>query len=132
MAIRNHSKTLTFNVALLGGHNIVLRFPWLQEHDPLLHWSSGKVMFMLDYCEKHCLALPASMFLNQCPLICTLETVDDHPEPELGPPYLKEVDLFTVKILECLESLKEDILEHYWDSLDMFNGEKATSTLPEL
>jgi hypothetical protein len=131
-AVRNHSETLTFDVALLGGHNIVLRLPWLQQHDPLLHWSSGKVTFVLDYCEKHCLAQPASTFLNQCPLIHTLETVDDSLESELNPLTIEEADLFTVEIPEHLESLKEDIPEHYWDSLNMFDREKATSTLPEL
>jgi hypothetical protein len=132
MAVGNHSKTLTFDVAPLGGHNIVLRLPWLQQHDPLLHWSSRKVTFMSDYCEKHCLAQPASTFLNQCPLIRTSETVDDSLESELDPLTIEEADLFTVEIPECLESLKEDILEHYWDSLDMFDREKAASTLPEL
>jgi hypothetical protein len=132
MAVGNHSKTLTFDVAPLGGHNIVLRLPWLQQHDPLLHWSSGKVTFASDYCEKHCLAQPASTFLNQCPLICTSETVDDSPESKLNSLTVEEADLFAVEIPEHLESLKEDILEHYWDSLDMFDGEKAASTLPEL
>ena len=69
MAIGNHSETLTFDVAPLGGHNIVLGLPWLQQHDPQIHWLSGKVTFTLDYCEKHCLALPASTFFSQHPLI---------------------------------------------------------------
>jgi hypothetical protein len=95
-------------------------------------WSSGKVTFALDYCEKHCLAQPASMFLNQRPLICILETVDNSPEAELDPLTIEEVDLFAVEIPEHLESLKEDIPEHYWDSLNMFDREKAASTLLEL
>jgi hypothetical protein len=132
MAIGNHSEILTFNVAPLGGHNIVLGLPWLQQHDPLLHWSSGKVTFTSDYCEKHCLAQPASTFLNQRPLIHTLEMVDNSLESELDPLTVEEADLFTVEIPECLEPLKEDIPEHYWDSLNMFDGEKAASTLPEL
>jgi hypothetical protein len=132
MAIGNHSETLTFDVTPLGGHNIVLGLPWLQQHDPLLHWSSGKVTFTSDYCEKHCLAQPASTFLNQRPLMCTSETVDDSLESELDPLTVEEADLFAVEIPERLESLKEDIPEHYWDSLDMFDGEKAALTLPEL
>ena len=65
MAVGNHSKTLTFDVALLGGHNIVLGLLWLQQHDLQIHWLSGKVTFTSDYCKKHCLALPASMFFSQ-------------------------------------------------------------------
>ena len=65
MAIGNHSETLTFDVAPLGGHNIVLGLLWLQQHDPQIHWLSGKVTFASDYCEKHCLALPASTFFSQ-------------------------------------------------------------------
>jgi len=65
MAVGNHSETLTFDVAPLGGHNIVLGLPWLQQHDPQVHWSSGKVTFASDYCEKHCLASPASTFFSQ-------------------------------------------------------------------
>jgi hypothetical protein len=65
MVLGNHSETLTFNIALLGGHNIILGLPWLQQHDPQLHWASGKITFASDYCEKRCLAQPASTFLNQ-------------------------------------------------------------------
>jgi hypothetical protein len=60
-----------------------------------------------------------------------LETVNDTLESKLNPLTIEEVDIFTIKILECLESL-EDIPKHYWDSLDMFNSEKVVSTLPEL
>jgi hypothetical protein len=60
---------LTFNVAPLGKHNIVLGLPWLQQHDPIVHWSSRKLMFASDYCERHCLAIPTSTFLNQQPII---------------------------------------------------------------
>jgi Aspartyl protease len=67
MVFGNHAETLTFDVAPLGGHNIVLGLPWLQQHDPQIHWSTGKVTFVSDYCEQHCLAQPASTFLNQRP-----------------------------------------------------------------
>jgi hypothetical protein len=65
MTIRGHSKMLTFDVVLLGKHNIVLGFPWLQQHDPIMHWSSRKLTFTSDYCEQQCLAVPTSTFLNQ-------------------------------------------------------------------
>jgi hypothetical protein len=65
MTIGGHSEMLTFDVAPLGKHNIVLGLPWLQQHDPIVQWSSGKLTFALDYCERHCLEIPASTFLNQ-------------------------------------------------------------------
>jgi hypothetical protein len=65
MTIGGHSKTLTFDVAPLGKHNIVLGLPWLQQHDPIIQWSSRKLTFALDYCERYCLEIPMSTFLNQ-------------------------------------------------------------------
>ena len=101
-AVRNHSETLTFDVALLGRHNIVLGLPWLQQHDPQIHWSSGKVTFTSDYCEKHCLAQPASTFLNQWPLLWLAETVGEEPDPELDPILTEEVELFAIDIPDHL------------------------------
>jgi hypothetical protein len=69
MAVSHHSEILTFNVAPLGGHDIILGLPWLQQHNPQLQWSSRKVTFASDYCEQNCLDQPASMILNQCPLL---------------------------------------------------------------
>ena len=97
MAVGGHSEMLTFDVALLGGHNIVLRLPWLQQHDPQLHWSSGKVTFASDYCEKHCLAQPTSTFLNQHPLI---QTPKEKPAPELNAMAPEEAKLFVINIPE--------------------------------
>jgi len=131
MAIGNHSETLTFDVALLGGHNIVLGLLWLQQHDPQIHWSSGKVTFALDYCEKHCLALPASMFFSQCPLIQTSETVENIPDTELDPLTAKEIELYAIDIPEHLQSVAMDIPEYYHDYMDRFDREKATTTLPD-
>ena len=69
MMVRNHAETLTFDIAPLGKHNIVLGLPWLQQHNLTIHWTSGKVTFASNYCEEHCLAQPASTFLNQRPIV---------------------------------------------------------------
>ena len=69
IAVGNHAETLTFDIVPLGKHNIVLGLPWLQQHNLMIHWTSGKVTFASDYCEEHCLAQPASIFLNQCPIV---------------------------------------------------------------
>ena len=132
MAVGNHSETLTFDVAPLGGHNIVLGLPWLQQHDPQVYWAHGKITFASDYCEKHCLAQPASTLLNQRPLLRPVPTVGDEPDPELNPMSAEEVGLFAIDIPDHLVPLKEVIPEEYWDFLDVFDGEKAVSTLPEI
>ena len=69
MKVGNHAETLTFDVMPLGKHNIVLGLPWLQWHNPTIHWTSRKVTFASNYCEEHCLAQPASTFLNQHPIV---------------------------------------------------------------
>ena len=85
MSIAGHSEMITFDVAPLGKHNIVLGLPWLQHHDPIMQWSSGKITFTSDHCEQHCLAVPASTFLSQRPIVPTvaLEPPDVDPEAEL-------------------------------------------------
>ena len=65
MMVRNHSETLTFDITPLGKHNIVLGLLWLQWHNPMIHWMSGKVTFASDYCEEHCLAQPAKVGIIQ-------------------------------------------------------------------
>ena len=129
MTVGNHAETLMFDIALLGGHNIVLRLPWLQQHDPLLHWSSGKVTFISEYCKKYCLAQPTSTFLNQRPLFRPPAITED---PELDSISAEEVALFAIDIPKHLEPLKEIIPEEYWDYLDVFDGERAATTLPEI
>jgi hypothetical protein len=130
MEVGHHSETLTFNVTLLGGHNIVLRLPWLQQHDPQLQWSSGKVTFTSDYCEEHCLDQPASTILNQHPLLQTL--IVETPEIKPNPISTEEAELFAIEVPKHLVPLKEVIPEEYWDYLDMFDSKKATTTLPEV
>ena len=45
MKVGNHAETLTFDIVPLGKHNIVLGLPWLQWHNPMIHWTSGKDHF---------------------------------------------------------------------------------------
>jgi hypothetical protein len=128
MTIGGHSEMLTFDIAPLGKHNIVLRLPWLQQHDPIVQWSSGKLTFALDYCERHCLEIPVSTFLNQQPIIPV--TPLDNLDMELLS--IEGARLLAINIPEHLTDLTETILEVYWDRLNMFNGQKAAMTLPEL
>jgi hypothetical protein len=130
MAVSHHSKILTFNVAPLGGHNIVLGLPWLQQHDPQLQWSSGKVTFTSDYCEQNCLDQPASTILNQHPLLQPLKL--EIPDPRPDPIFTEEAELFAIKVPKHLTPLKEVVPKEYWDYLDVFDAEKAAMALPEI
>jgi hypothetical protein len=125
MTIGGHSEMLTFDVAPLGKHNIVLGLPWLQQHNPIIQWSSGKLTFASDYCERHCLEIPASTFLNQQPIIPVMP-LDDLDMELLS---IEGAGLLAIDIPEHLTELTETILEVYWDRLNIFNGQKAAMTL---
>ena len=57
---------------------------------------------------------------------------DDVSEPDLDPITAEEVNLYTIDIPKHLLHLKEIIPEVYWDYLDVFNGEKAATMLPDI
>ena len=107
MMVRNHAETLTFDVTPLGKHNIVLGLPWLQWHNPTIHWTSGKVTFASNYCEEHCLAQPASTFLNQHPIVPMVAVENEDLGLAFKPLLEQEIDLFAVEIPEHLESVAE-------------------------
>ena len=132
MKVRNHTETLTFDVTPLGKHNIVLGLPWLQWHNPMIHWTSGKVTFTSNYCEEHCLAQPASTFLNQCPIVSQVTIENKVSELAVEPLSEQEIDLFTVEILEHLELITKHIPESYHVKINVFDGQKAVNALPPL
>jgi hypothetical protein len=128
MTIGGHSEMLTFDVAPLGKHNIVLGLLWLQQHDPIMQWSSGKLTFALDYCERHCLEIPVSTFLNQRPIVPVMP-LDDLDMELLS---IEGAGLSAIDIPEHLTELTETIPEVYWDCLNVFDGQKVATTLPKL
>ena len=129
MDIGSHSETLTFNVALLGKHNIMLGLPWLQQHNLMIHWCSGKVMFISDYCEEHCLAQPANTFLNQQPIVLMTTIENEVLEIAVEPLSKEEVDIFTVEIPEHLELVAKTIPDPYHVKINVFDGQKAVTVL---
>ena len=129
MMVRNHSETLTFDIMPLGKHNIVLGLLWLQWHNPMIHWTSGKVTFTSDYCKEHCLAQPASTFLNQHPIVPQVTIENEVLELTVEPLLEQEIDLFTVEILEHLESVAEHIPKPYHVKINVFDRQKAVNSL---
>ena len=132
MMVGNHAETLTFDITPLGKHNVVLRLLWLQQHNPTIHWTSGKVTFTSDYCKEHCLAQPASTFLKQCPIVSWVTIENEVLELAVEPLSEQEIDLFVVELLEHLESITEHIPELYHVKINVFNRQKAVNTLPPL
>ena len=132
MKVRNHTETLTFDVTPLGKHNIVLGLPWLQQHNPTIQWTSRKVTFASDYCEEHCLVQPASTFLNQRLIVSQVTIENEVSELAVKPLLEQEINLFTVKIPEHLESIAKHIPKSYHVKINVFNGQKAVNMLPPL
>ena len=132
MMVGNHSETLTFNIAPLGKHNIVLGLLWLQRHNLTIQWTSGKVTFASNYCEEHCLAQPASTFLNQCPIVPRVTIESKVSELTVEPLSEQEIDLFAVKIPEHLELVAKQIPKPYHIKINVFDGQKAANMLPPL
>ena len=132
MMVGNHAETLTFDVAPLRKHNIVLGLPWLQWHNLTIHWRSGKVTFASDYCKEHCLAQPASTFLNQHPIVSWVTIENKVLELMVEPLSEQEIDLFAVEIPEHLELVTEHIPKLYHIKINVFDGQKAVNVLPPL
>jgi len=53
LKIGNHSEKLCFFVINLPSQ-IILGFPWLQKHNPLIDWRSDSLTFTSEYCQKSC------------------------------------------------------------------------------
>lgn len=50
-----HQELLRLDVISSPLFPIILGMPWLQPHNPSIHWSTGKIQFLSDYCRQHCL-----------------------------------------------------------------------------
>jgi hypothetical protein len=61
-----------------------------------------------------------------------LVLLQETPEIESNLISTEEAELFTIEVPKHLVPLKEVIPEEYWDYLDVFDSEKATTTLLEV
>jgi hypothetical protein len=41
MVVLGHIKHLNFNIILMGWYDVVLRIPWLKNHNPVIDWKTG-------------------------------------------------------------------------------------------
>ena len=65
MHIGEHEEQITFDIAPIGTHSIILGLPWLQFHNLMINWEQAQVQFNLDYCNGHCLPWPHDVFAKQ-------------------------------------------------------------------
>ena len=91
-----------------------------------------RITFTSDYCEEHCLAQPASTFLNQHPIVSWVTVENEVSELAVEPLSEQEIDLFAVEILGHLELITEHIPELYHVKINVFDGQKAVNALPPL
>jgi hypothetical protein len=68
--------------------------------------------------------------LNQHPLLQPL--MAEAPDSAPNPISTEEAELFAIKVPQHLVPLKEVIPGEYWDYLNVFDSEKAATTLPEV
>ena len=119
LRIGAHEEQITFDVAPIGTHAVILGLPWLQFHNPMIDWEKVHVQFNSVHCNSHCLPKPHDVFARQDPI--------NPMEPDL-------VEVFAIDFMPTAteETLKSMIPEEYHDFLDVFDPETPLSRLPPL
>ncbi|KAK3526056.1 hypothetical protein QTP70_014676 [Hemibagrus guttatus] len=82
-----HWETITFYVIDSPRHEIILEYPWLSVHDPVISWYQGEITHWSQFCFSHCLG-------NTVIKSCLTTSVES---PECKP----------VTIPSCYEDLQE-------------------------
>jgi len=55
MDISSHRELVTFQVANLQNHGVILGMPWLREHNPTIDWNDKRITFNGERCTTWCL-----------------------------------------------------------------------------
>ncbi|KAK3543934.1 hypothetical protein QTP70_031846 [Hemibagrus guttatus] len=50
-----HQETITFYVIDSPRHEIILGYPWMSIHDPVISWHHGEITHWSQFCFSHCL-----------------------------------------------------------------------------
>ena len=48
--ISSHRELATLQVANLQNHEVILRMPWLREHNPTINWNNKRITFNSEQC----------------------------------------------------------------------------------
>ena len=60
--IGGHREIAILQVANLQNHEIILRMPWLKEHNTKIHWENEKIIFDSERCITWCLDQSATIY----------------------------------------------------------------------
>ena len=84
-----HTKTLKLFVTTLGQYPVVLGLPWLQKHDPHIHFHENTVTFDSKRCLEHCISTHQAMTI--CGADNTFDTLHEIQEiPHKNPAEILE------------------------------------------
>lgn len=50
-----HQEAISFYVIDSPRQEIILGFPWLSAHDPVISWHHGELTHWSEFCQKHCM-----------------------------------------------------------------------------
>ena len=131
MRIGAHEEKITFDIAPIGNHRLILGLPWFQTHNPTITYDTCHVQFNLSCCNKHCLPQPHDVFAQQEPISLT-QTADIegnvcNMEPDM-------VNLYAIDLMPMATSkeLKQMVPEEYHNFLNIFDPEGPMHELPPL
>uniref|UniRef100_A0A3B3H296 Gypsy retrotransposon integrase-like protein 1 n=1 Tax=Oryzias latipes TaxID=8090 RepID=A0A3B3H296_ORYLA len=107
LSIGNHSEIMSFHLFEGSSRKLVLGFPWLREHNPLVDWATGKILEWGPGCDGH-----------KSPHAAGKRTIiDNNPVPVRSAPGPEAPDLSTIP--SCYHHLSE-----------VFNKSRALSLPP--
>uniref|UniRef100_A0A8C5MC00 Gypsy retrotransposon integrase-like protein 1 n=1 Tax=Leptobrachium leishanense TaxID=445787 RepID=A0A8C5MC00_9ANUR len=94
-----HVESLSFDILPSPMFPLVLGIPWLRLHDPVIHWSSGSIMFPSKHCTTTCLT-PKDQ--TTVPLCSILDIHMKHNKVTIPTIYQEFLDVFDEKGVESL------------------------------
>jgi hypothetical protein len=111
-----HMEYITFDVAPIGKHEVILGMPWMEKHNPTIDWKKRTLSF--DRCKYKCAFTVRTGRLRPIPgkspeeVCATSQTEPGHPKETEGP-------------------LLTTIPEEYHEWLSLFMEEKGIEALPQ-
>ena len=66
-----HKEQIVLDVAPIRTHQLILGLPWLEVHDPTVHWRTGHIQFNSQHCNLHCLPTPHDVFAKNAVIALT-------------------------------------------------------------
>src|SRR5258706_1454820 len=105
MRIGSHEEHLVLDVVPIGLHWLILGLPWLEAHDPTIHWSTGHFQFNSPHCNLHCLPQPHDIFAKSPVIAATnleakipvMRNTPDAQLPTCGLPDSAGWDLYSME-----------------------------------